>query len=60
MESLIGMPSSLHSPWRWVDAMNNWRELGQWHFHVSRDPQMLEKELAGILKQSASVTPASR
>jgi hypothetical protein len=40
--------------------MNNWRELGQWHFHVSRDPQMLEKELAGILKQSASVTPASR
>ena len=45
---------------RWVDAVNNWRELGKWHFHVCRDPQMLEKELAGILKQSASVTPAIR
>ncbi|MGD0389423.1 MAG: hypothetical protein ABSC42_10765 [Tepidisphaeraceae bacterium] len=42
---------------RWVDAVNNWRELGQWHFHVCRDPQMLDKELTGILKRT-DTTPA--
>jgi type III restriction enzyme len=30
---------------RWVTAVNNSRKLGQWAFHVCRDPQMLEKEL---------------
>jgi type III restriction enzyme len=30
---------------RWVAAVNNAREHGQWCFHVCRDPQMLEKKL---------------
>jgi len=29
---------------RWVSAMNNWGDLGQWCFHVSRGLQMLGKE----------------
>jgi type III restriction enzyme len=36
---------------RWVDAVNNWGELGKWHFHVCHDPQRLDKELARILEQ---------
>jgi type III restriction enzyme len=31
---------------RWVSAVNNWGELGQWLFHVNKDPQMLGRELA--------------
>jgi len=31
---------------RWVSAVNNWGELGTWAFHVCRNPQMLERELA--------------
>ncbi len=31
---------------RWVSAVNNWGELGQWEFHVAKDPQMLGRELA--------------
>ena len=30
---------------RWVSAVNNWGKLGQWAFHVNRDPQMLKQEL---------------
>ncbi|MFN8474909.1 MAG: ASCH domain-containing protein [Anaerolineae bacterium] len=30
---------------RWVQAVNNWGKLGRWDFHVTHDPQMLEKEL---------------
>lgn len=30
---------------RWVDAVNNWGQMGQWAFHVNRDPQMLLREL---------------
>jgi type III restriction enzyme len=30
---------------KWTAAVNNWGRLGKWAFHVSRDPQMLEKEL---------------
>lgn len=29
---------------RWVSAANNWRNLGEWCFHVCRDPQLLGKE----------------
>jgi len=30
---------------RWVEAVNNWGQLGVWAFHVCRNPQLLEKEL---------------
>jgi hypothetical protein len=33
---------------RWISAVNNWGNLGQWCFHVSRDPQLLGKELKYI------------
>ncbi|RRR72398.1 MAG: hypothetical protein EI684_10150, partial [Candidatus Viridilinea halotolerans] len=31
---------------RWCDAVNNWGQLGQWAFHVCRDPQVLVSELS--------------
>ena len=37
---------------RWVSAVNNWNELGKWEFHVCRDPQLLECELAYIVQSS--------
>ncbi|MEZ4711089.1 MAG: DEAD/DEAH box helicase family protein [Caldilineaceae bacterium] len=33
---------------RWVDAVNNWGQMGQWVFHVCRDPQVLGQELGGL------------
>lgn len=36
---------------RWVRAVNNWGKLGSWAFHVCRNPQVLERELAYLLKQ---------
>lgn len=36
---------------RWVAAVNNAREHGQWAFHVCRDPQVVEKELNWLLAQ---------
>ncbi len=30
---------------RWVEAVNNWGELGKWAFHICRNPQLLDKEL---------------
>lgn len=35
---------------RCVSAVNNWGLLGRWDFHVCRNPQKLDKELANILK----------
>ncbi len=37
---------------RWVSAVNNWGHLGQWVFHVCRNPQLLEKELDYLLRSS--------
>ena len=37
---------------RWVSAVNNWNELGQWDFHVCRDPQLLEHELRYIVQRN--------
>lgn len=49
-----------HAARRWVDAVNNAKEHGEWCFHVCRDPQMLEKELAFLGRvrhhQSAAAT----
>jgi type III restriction enzyme len=36
---------------RWVHAVNNWGKLGRWAFHVCRNPNMLERELAFIARQ---------
>ena len=33
---------------KWVRAVNNWGQLGRWHFHVCRDPQVLERELGAV------------
>lgn len=30
---------------RWVEAVNNWGQLGRWVFHVCRNPQLLDKEM---------------
>jgi type III restriction enzyme len=35
---------------RWVSAVNNWGHLGEWIFHVCRNPQLLDKELDYILR----------
>ena len=35
---------------RWVEAVNNWRQLGQWDFVVSRDPQQLGRELKSLIE----------
>ena len=44
---------------RWVRAVNNWGKLGRWAFHVCRNPQMLERELASIHQSSRILHPAS-
>jgi DNA modification methylase len=30
---------------RWVIAVNNWGQLGEWRFHVCKNPQLLDKEM---------------
>lgn len=37
---------------RWVEAVNNWGQLGEWAFHVCRNPQLLEKELDYLLHEA--------
>jgi type III restriction enzyme len=37
---------------RWCEAVTNWGEMGRWIFHVNKDPQVLEKELEWLLKNS--------
>lgn len=36
---------------RWVAAVNTWGKLGQWAFHVCRNPQMLDTELTYVQQQ---------
>ena len=33
---------------RWISAVNNWGQLGEWRFHVCRDPQTLGQELVSM------------
>ena len=33
---------------RWVSAVNNWGQLGEWKFHVCKDPQQLQRKLASL------------
>ena len=43
---------------RWVRAVNNWGKLGRWAFHVCRNPQMLERELAYLVQQTRTESAA--
>ena len=38
---------------RWVSAVNNWKQLGNWDFHVCRNPQLLDKELRYLVEKAA-------
>lgn len=33
---------------KWVSAVNNWGKLGWWVFHVCRDPQLIQDQIAQI------------
>jgi type III restriction enzyme len=39
---------------RWVSAVKNWGQLGQWDFHACKDPQILGRELAYIVQKGMS------
>ena len=36
---------------RWVEAVNNWRQLGEWEFLVCRDPQQLGREIEDLIAE---------
>jgi type III restriction enzyme len=36
---------------RWGSAVNNWGQLGVWDFHVCKNPQLLDKELAYLVQK---------
>ena len=38
---------------RWVTAVNNWGKLGRWRRWVCRDPQLLRRELEGLVEVGA-------
>jgi type III restriction enzyme len=40
---------------RWVRAVNNWGKLGRWNFHVCRNPNMLDRELAHVIRTMGEV-----
>ena len=35
---------------RWIMAVNHWGQLGQWQFHVCRNPQVLDQEIAILVQ----------
>jgi type III restriction enzyme len=36
---------------RWCRAVNNWGKMGQWAFHVSKDPDHVQKEIEFLDQQ---------
>ena len=38
---------------RWVTAVNNWGKLGQWAFHLCRNPQVLDKEISFLTREGS-------
>ena len=38
---------------RWIGAVNNWGQLGEWDFLVCRDPQQLGHELESLIDERA-------
>ena len=45
---------------RWVEAVNNWGELGQWAFHVCRNPQVLDKEMEYLARTHSAPSGQDR
>jgi type III restriction enzyme len=41
---------------RWIEAVNNWGQLGRWAFHVCKDPQVLEQALGQIARGNSRGT----
>jgi len=41
---------------RWCSAVNNWGKLGKWQFYVSKDPNVLLKELKFLRDQGQLAT----
>jgi type III restriction enzyme len=39
---------------RWVKAVNHWWQLGRWHFHVCKNPQLLDNELSWLANLATS------
>ena len=39
---------------RWVEAVNNWGQLGKWAFHVCRNPQLLDKEMEYLVRAKST------
>jgi hypothetical protein len=44
---------------RWIRAVNNWGNLGRWEFHVCRNPNVLERELAHIAGEARKMAAGS-
>ena len=44
---------------RWVTAVNNWGQLGRWAFHVCRNPQLLDKEMAFLAHVAGAAAPVA-
>ncbi|RIK57231.1 MAG: hypothetical protein DCC63_14720 [Nitrospira sp.] len=44
---------------KWVLAVNHWNQLGQWDFHVCKDPQLLEMEIAKIANMLTAALSSS-
>ena len=36
---------------RWIITVNNWGKLGQWQFHICRNPQVLDREIAFLINE---------
>lgn len=39
---------------RWCRAVNHWGEMGQWKFHVSKDPNVLLQELKFLCREEGA------
>ncbi|HET7035811.1 MAG TPA: DEAD/DEAH box helicase family protein [Thermomicrobiaceae bacterium] len=44
---------------RWIKAVNHWGQLGRWRFHVCKNPQLLERELAWLVERDAELPGAA-
>ena len=38
---------------RWVEAVNNWGQLGVWSFYVCRNHQLLDKEMEYLVRKES-------
>ena len=41
---------------RWCRAVNNWGKMGQWDFHVCKDPNFIQRELEYLYAESTNNT----